>query len=192
VGLGNPGPEYDGTRHNVGFAVVTEIADARSARFHDEVTANRPFEVAEIRSADAHRVLLVKPRSFMNASGVVVAEIVQRFEIPLEKIFIILDDFNLSLGALRLRAGGSDGGHNGLASIIEHLSAENFGRMRCGIGPVAGSLAKEEHVDFVLSRFHSEELQTVREMTSRAAAAALCFVDEGMEIAMTRFNSVNT
>lgn len=181
MGIGNPGWAYKGTRHNVGFMALDELAKLlgckiRSRRFHSLV--------AEVE-ADGARVVLAKPQTFVNLSGRAAQALASHYGVQPSKILVICDDVNLPLGRIRVRASGSDGGHNGLKSIIGCLGTQAFPRIRIGIGqPPDGNM-----VDYVLSRFHRSELPTVREQVCRAAEAAMVVIREGVEAAMNRFNA---
>ena len=181
VGLGNPGRQYEGTRHNVGFAAVRELA-ARSS-----VDIRRP----EYRSLTARAmlgrsmVLLMEPQTFMNASGLAAASALSDLGLPPAKVVAIYDDLDLPLGQLRVRSEGSPGGHRGVASLVQELGTMAFPRVRIGIGrPAAGSTVLEH----VLSPFTPEELPVLAEMVARAADAVECLVHDGVVAAMNRFN----
>ncbi len=177
AGLGNPGPEYAGTRHNVGFAAVDFFAQQQAASWQRESKWNAA--VAKINDT-----ILVKPLSFMNRSGEPVAAVANFYKIEPANILVALDDFALPLGRLRIRERGGPGGHNGLESVIVHLATEDVPRLRLGIG------AAPEHssVDYVLSRFFDEEKERVITMIERAAEAIKCAVDNGAVSAMNTFN----
>jgi len=178
VGLGNPGPKYAGTRHNVGFAVIDEAARRESASFE---TAPADALMARVRSRD---VLLAKPMTFMNESGQAVGELLRYFKIELADLLVIVDEAQLPLAKLRARARGSAGGHNGLKSIIEHLGTE-FARLRVGVG--RGN-AQRDLADHVLARFDKDEEAEVERMTARAADAAEVFIASGIAATMNQFN----
>ena len=177
AGLGNPGPEYEQTRHNIGFLVVERIA----------AEAGSPWEKSskwEAVSAKCGAVLLVKPMSFMNRSGHSLWAIAQFYKIAPSELLVVLDDLALPLGRLRIRPDGGSGGHNGLESIIAQFGTEEIPRLRIGIGaaPSHGS------VDYVLSRFFAEERPVVAATVDRAAAAVKCAIDNGLISAMNSFN----
>ena len=180
VGLGNPGSQYKGTRHNVGFNVVEELARRASAGFE---SAPAEALIAKWRSADGP-VLLVKPLTFMNLSGQAIGELARYFKIELGDLIVIVDEVHLPLGKLRARKRGSAGGHNGLKSVIAHLGDE-FSRLRMGVGRGADQRNLADHV---LSRFEKDEAAEVERMTSRAADAAEMFITSGIEAVMNAFN----
>jgi len=180
VGLGNPGREYRGTRHSIGFA-ATDIL-ARRHGIHVRSRRNKAL-VGEGMIA-GEKVILAKPLTFMNLSGTAVAGLLRRCRLDFSDIVVISDDVNLPLGRLRIRAGGSSGGHKGLDSIIHNLGTTDFARVRIGIGSSRGDI-----VDYVLSRFHRSERETAREATRRAADAVEAILAAGIEEAMNRFNA---
>jgi PTH1 family peptidyl-tRNA hydrolase len=178
VGLGNPGPRYKGTRHNVGFDVIDELAARASLTFE---AAPAEALLARWRALD---VLLVKPLTFMNLSGQAVGEVVRYFKIVVPDVLIVLDEAQLPLGKLRARARGSAGGHNGLKSVIEHLGVD-VSRLRVGVGRGDD---RRDLSDHVLARFDAGESAEVERMTGRAADAAELFVTEGIAAVMNRYN----
>ena len=188
VGLGNPGGRYKGTRHNVGFAVVDELARRAAIEFQ---LAPANALIARIRNPAAagyrgtdEPVLLAKPLTFMNESGRALGELAQYFKIDVEDLLVVVDDVQLPLGRLRARARGSAGGHNGLKSIIAHLGSD-FARLRMGVGrgDARGDLA-----DHVLARFDKDEAPEAARMTARAADAAETFITSGIEAVMNAYN----
>jgi PTH1 family peptidyl-tRNA hydrolase len=180
VGLGNPGSQYKGTRHNVGFDVVDELARRESVGFE---SAPAEALIAKWRRADGP-VLLVKPLTFMNLSGQAIGELTRYFKIELGDLIVIVDEVHLPLGKLRARKRGSAGGHNGLKSVIAHLGDE-FSRLRMGVGRGADQRNLADHV---LSRFEKDEAAEVERMTARAADAAEMFIASGIEAVMNAFN----
>ena len=188
-GLGNPGPRYMHTRHNLGFDIVEGLA-ARLVLGTETKTVRFSYRVV---AADQGAVYIIKPRTYVNASGAAVAEAVDMFNAAPSELFVICDDFHLPLGALRIRKAGSSGGHNGLESILEHLGRDDFARMRCGIGPLPdwAIMDREKTPDFVLSRFRPEEQETVTGMISRAVEALISILDDSLDLAISRYNSVN-
>ena len=184
VGLGNPGPQYQGTRHNVGFAVVEELARRGSIAFE---SAPAEALIARWRRTEGivkNDVLLVKPLTFMNLSGQAVGELARYFKIDAADLIVIVDEVHLPLGKLRARTRGSAGGHNGLKSIIAHLG-DQFARLRLGVGRGGDQRNLADHV---LSRFEQDETAEVERMTARAADAAEMFVTSGIEAVMNAFN----
>jgi len=186
AGLGNPGPRYRGTRHNIGFAVVDELARRAGVDFE---SSRADALVARWRGPERADALLVKPLTYMNASGQAVGELVRYFRVGLPDLLVIVDEVQLPLGKLRARARGSAGGHNGLKSIIAQLGPD-FPRLRVGIGRVpASGEPRRDLADFVLDRFDASERDQVARMTARAADAAEMFITSGIEAVMNRYNS---
>jgi len=180
AGLGNPGAKYRGTRHNVGF----EVADVLAGR-HGVDFQSSPANALVARVRGATPVLLVKPLSLMNLSGQPVAELARYFRIGIGDILVVVDDANLPLGALRARARGSAGGHNGLRSLATLLGTEAFARLRVGVG--RGD-RRRDLADHVLARFDPDEQAPIDEAIALAADAAELFVAEGIESVMNRYN----
>jgi len=181
VGLGNPGSEYAATRHNIGFMVVDRLAERWRVRFR----GGRGEYVAGESDVGGQEVALVKPVTYMNLSGVAVSDAVARYGIELSRLLVIHDDIHLPYGKLRLRPQGSDGGHNGVASIIYHLGTEAFPRLRVGVG---AAFPKNQRVHYVLSPFTPEEQKELPLLIEAAADAAVVFVNEGLNAAMNKFN----
>jgi len=177
AGLGNPGPEYAATRHNIGFMVVDQLA----AQFGSAWEKSRKWDAL---STKCGAVLLVKPLSFMNQSGHPLFAVAQFYKIEPQQILVVLDDFALPLGRLRLRTRGGPGGHNGLESIIAQFGTEEIPRLRIGIG----AAPQEGSVDYVLSRFFDEEKPIVRATIDSAVEALKCAIDKGLVSAMNTFN----
>lgn len=182
VGLGNPGPKYKGTRHNIGFRVVDQVAERLGAAFSREKYHGI---VAEAKRA-GQAVLLVKPLTYMNNSGLCVARAVQYKNVELKDLLVVVDDVNLALGKLRMRLGGSAGGHNGLKSIIAHLGTDEFPRLRAGVGFGRG---EGDLAEYVLDSFIPDERAEAEALVSRAADAVLCCLESSLEEAMNKFNS---
>ena len=181
VGLGNPGDAYAATRHNIGFRVVDLLARRLRTR---RVRSGGESSLLAV-SGEGRPLLLLKPLTYMNNSGNAVAEIIERYAVPTEQMLVVLDDFALPLGKLRLRRGGSDGGHNGLFSILFALQTAGFPRLRCGIG-LPEMPPKHALADFVLSPFSAGELPAAERMVSAAADVALTFVREGPQAAVQK------
>jgi PTH1 family peptidyl-tRNA hydrolase len=181
VGLGNPGSRYRDTYHNVGFAVVDEIA-----RRHEVGFGTSPADAlaARVRSGGID-VLLAKPLTYMNLSGRAVGALARYYRVEPADVLAIVDDVNLPMGRLRLRRSGSAGGHNGLKSIIEDLGTQAFPRLRVGVGR---GEARRDLADHVLSRVAAEEREALDAAVRGAAEAAELFAAEGIDAAMRRFN----
>ncbi len=179
VGLGNPGREYERTRHNVGFVVVDELArrwgfEVRKTKFHARTGGG---------AAEGQSVLLMKPQTYMNRSGLAVGEALGFYQVAAEDLLVVVDDMALELGQLRLRGQGSAGGHNGLKDIIAALGHQNFARLRIGIG--AGG---PDAVNHVLSVFSPTEQEACEAAVQRGTDAAICWLSEGMDAAMNKYN----
>ena len=180
VGLGNPGPKYAGTRHNVGFDVVDYLAAAPGVGpFRTKFQAL----IAETKEGD-EPVLLVKPETFMNLSGRAVRQVVDFYKLEPARVLVVSDDFNLPLGKLRVRAKGSHGGQNGLRNIQECLGTDEYPRLRLGVGQPGDG----EAVDFVLSRFKPGERVAVEDAVAKAADAVMVWVRQGIDACMNRAN----
>jgi PTH1 family peptidyl-tRNA hydrolase len=177
VGLGNPGAEYAATRHNIGFVVLDRLAADAGATWEKS-------SKWEAVSAKRGEVILVKPISFMNRSGHPLFAIAQFYKIRPQEILVVLDDFALPLGRLRIRPDGGTGGHNGLESIIVQFGTEEIPRLRIGIGGTPG----EGAVDHVLGRFLEEEKPVASATVDRAVEAVKCAIDNGLVSAMNTFN----
>jgi peptidyl-tRNA hydrolase, PTH1 family len=177
AGLGNPGPQYIATRHNVGFMVIDCLAGKKGVKL-----SRSAFSSAEWGKWG--NTLLIKPLTYMNRSGDVVGRFARYFKIQPEEILVVVDDIALPLGRLRLRPSGSDGGHNGLKAIIENLG-ETFMRLRIGIG---ASPEAEELVDYVLGKFHRSEKPIVDNALERATEAIEHLAQNGMASAMNNYN----
>jgi PTH1 family peptidyl-tRNA hydrolase len=183
VGLGNPGPEYANTRHNVGFRCVNQLALRCNATWHDD-TGHSNSLVAVGHTEDL-TLVLVKPQTYMNRSGGAVRAICERLNAERDKLLVVYDDMDLPLGALRLRERGSPGTHNGMRSVVGALG-EDVPRLRIGIGQAAPGTA----IDHVLSGFSGEEERAVDELVNRAADAAYAWATENAATAMNRYNKI--
>jgi PTH1 family peptidyl-tRNA hydrolase len=182
VGLGNPGAEYARTRHNAGFLLVDRLVE----RWHASWTAARKLNarLARVKRGE-QRVLLCQPQTFMNASGEAVRAVADYHGVPPERLLVVVDDADLPLGEIRLRARGSSGGHHGLESIEQHLGTREFPRLRIGIGRKAGA---REITDYVLSRFSSTEAALADKVLVAACDQVDCWLDAGIQKAMSQFN----
>ena len=183
VGLGNPGKEYALTRHNAGF----EAMDILSNRWNQPLTKKKMNGLVAETTYQGKRVVLVKPQTYMNLSGTCVAEVVSWYKCPLQNLLVIYDDIDLPLGRLRVRKGGSAGTHNGMRSILQHLSGQDFPRIRIGVGakPEGWDLA-----DWVLSRCQlPEEREAMQDAYVRAADCVEEWLKNGIEKAMQAYNA---
>ena len=184
VGLGNIGEEYASTRHNMGFLVLDAWAQASNAVF----TTGRYGATAEI-SFKGRKFTLLKPSTYMNLSGKAVNYWLKKTGIPQENLLVVVDDFAIPFGTLRLRRRGSAGGHNGLKSIDYSLASDDYARLRVGTGN--GGFAEGRQVDFVLGELLLEEKRAMPEILERAIAAIKCYATEGIDRAMTQFNKAH-
>ena len=184
IGLGNPGSEYDGTRHNIGFAVADAVARKLGTGFG-------PGR-GEYAAAETGAAVIVKPLTYMNNSGVAVAEVLDRYGLGAQDMVVVCDDFHLPLGTLRLRWKGSDGGHNGLGSIIYQLCSEEFPRLRCGIAPETLPAGKDGKRRFVLDQFTPEEEPAVRELVDRSSDVLITAIKESLRRAADRLSIQKT
>ena len=182
VGLGNPGDKYENTRHNVGFLTVDQLAE--EARVPVQRLKHRALtNTVELGGA---RVLLMKPVTYMNLSGEAVGEAARFYKLPPERVLVISDDVSLPVGRLRIRKGGSAGGHNGLKSIIQHLGTDQFPRLRVGVGQKPHP--DYDLADWVLGKFQGEDKKAMDAAIQRAADGVECLLKEGLDRTMNRFN----
>lgn len=185
VGLGNPGTQYAKTRHNAGWFVIDELARRHGIEL---VKKNSDYKVG-LGFVGEHKIALVKPQTFMNLSGRAVASLKHYHRVEVDNIIVISDDLNLALGKLRIRAGGSDGGHNGLKSVAQMLGTQGYPRLRFGVGePPQEERAQSGTAGFVLRPFGSQEWPLVEETSRRAADAIEFWVQNDLAGAMSRFN----
>jgi PTH1 family peptidyl-tRNA hydrolase len=183
VGLGNPGPDYAATRHNVGFLVVEELADRARGRFAKHKRAHA--HVAEER-LQGQRAVLAKPSSYMNESGGPVKGLLDFYKVPLERLVVIHDELDIPFNTLRLKLGGGDNGHNGLKSIRRSTGSGDFYRVRVGIGRPPG---RQDPADYVLKPWGSTERKELPMLVSDAADAVELLMHEGLERAQNRYNT---
>jgi len=181
AGLGNYGDEYEGTRHNIGFEIVDVIAQKTNAEWQK---GKGPYFEA-IGKHKGRKVVLLKPTTLMNRSGRAVHKALSLHDEVLTDLLVCYDDVNLELGQVRMRKKGSDGGHNGLRDVIEAVGGSKFPRLRFGIG---SDFPRGKQIDYVLDSFSKGELSTVEEQLETAADAAMCFVREGIDQAMNKYN----
>lgn len=183
VGLGNPGLEYDGTRHNVGFMVLDRLlTNPPFERFEEKHIANSIVFTGNFRGK---ALMLQKPQTFMNSSGEAVALIARKQGLSPESILVVYDDMDLPLGRLRLRECGSDGGHNGIKSIIAELGSATFKRLRLGIGRPTTL----KTIDYVLSKFEERDIETLKTVLITSVDAVCTVLTGGMSLAMNKFNA---
>ncbi|HEX4350250.1 MAG TPA: aminoacyl-tRNA hydrolase [Verrucomicrobiae bacterium] len=182
VGLGNPGADYAKTRHNAGFLLVEKLAAQwRSNWFND-----RKFQARVSRAERSGRtVILAEPQTFMNLSGEPVGALVKFYQLPLERILVVVDDADLPLGEIRLRPGGGTGGHHGLESVMQHVGSREYARLRIGIGRKDAARQITGHV---LGKFSADENALLDKVLERAGGQLECWLDAGIQKAMSQFN----
>ena len=180
VGLGNIGSEYAGTRHNIGFRVLDALAKASNIVFEDK----RYGAVASL-SVKGQQLVLLKPSTYMNLSGNAVRYWMNKENIPLERLLVVVDDLSLPFGALRMKPGGSDGGHNGLKHIASVLGTQAYARLRFGIG---NDFPRGGQIDYVLGHFSEEDLKTMDERVELACEMIKSFCLAGIQITMNQYN----
>ncbi|HIY06059.1 MAG TPA: aminoacyl-tRNA hydrolase [Candidatus Evtepia faecigallinarum] len=182
VGLGNPGPKYEWTRHNVGFLVIDQLAD----RADIPVQKLKFQALTNTALIGGQSVLLMKPTTYMNLSGQAVGQAARFYKIPPERVLVISDDVALPQGKLRIRRSGSAGGHNGLKDIIAHLGGDQFPRVKVGVG--GKPHPDSDMADWVLSTFTGADRKAMEETIDRAADAVTCLLEQGVDKAMSKFN----
>jgi len=189
VGLGNPGRGYANNRHNVGFVCLNHFAQKQDIRF-DKKQGKARIGTGEVAGS---KVVVAKPQTYMNKSGRSVSLLVKNFNVSLDNLLVIHDDLDLPLGKIRIRQGGSAGGHKGVNSIITELGNQDFIRIRVGIGrPIKNEgfteFSEDEIINYVLSDFTPDEKQAITQVIPRASEAILCLLTEGLLAAMNRYN----
>jgi peptidyl-tRNA hydrolase, PTH1 family len=184
VGLGNIGPAYVSTRHNIGFRVVEALCNRLSGPERG-IFADADFSSGTLFSTN--QVLAIKPRTLMNRSGVAIEKYLAKWQLPASRMLVVVDDYNLPLGKLRARGGGSDGGHNGLKSI-SNSCGEDFPRLRVGIGPLSTGKGLRTHIDFVLGNFAAIEEEQLKSVIPCAVEACELFVKSGIQAVMNKYN----
>ncbi len=182
AGLGNPGSAYDNTRHNIGFRAAERAVERLGAKIGKKKFRSLCTEAVY----SDEKLLIIKPQTFMNASGEALREAKEFYRIAVEQIIVIYDELDLDLGNIRITRGGGSAGHNGIRSIIASLGSGEFCRVRIGIGKPSG---KKEARDYVLSGFAADEKETAAEMVETAVEATLEIISAGVDSAMNRFNS---
>lgn len=180
AGLGNPGKEYMGTRHNVGYETVDRLAK----RYNLKMNKLKFNSVYDELSVNGEKVVLLKPVTYMNRSGIAIAEAMSFFKVPIENLIVIYDDIDIPLGTLRIRPHGSSGTHNGMKSIIKSLGSEKFPRLRIGIGRNPDM----DLADFVLQKFSQSERDKLEPILNTVAEAVICIIEKDLDTAMQNFN----
>ena len=182
VCLGNPGDKYENTRHNVGFMVADEVAERQRA----PIQKVKFKALTNVLTISGEKVLVMKPTTYMNLSGEAVRQAVDFYKVAPDHVLVISDDTSLAVGRLRIRKGGSAGGHNGLKSIIQHLGSDQFPRIKVGVGEKPQP--EYDLADWVLGKFVGEDKKTIDAAVKRAADAVECIIADGCDKAMNRFN----
>lgn len=187
VGLGNPGPKYDRTRHNIGFEVLDQLAQ----RWQISLAEQKKFQgiVGEGLGAGNRKVRLLKPQTYMNNSGQSIRAVVDWYKLPPESVLVIYDEMDLPVGKLRMRLSGSAGGHNGMKSTIAHLGTQAFPRLRIGIGSAKDAERDRDTVSHVLGKFSPPERTVITEVIQLAADAVELSLRRGVEKAMSLYNN---
>jgi PTH1 family peptidyl-tRNA hydrolase len=184
VGLGNPGADYAKTRHNAGFLLIEKLAGKWRADWKNE----RKFQARAARAErDGKVILLAEPQTFMNASGESVGLLVRYYQLPLDRIMVVVDDADLPLGEIRLRPGGGTGGHHGLESVMQHIGSREYARLRIGIGRKDQARQITGHV---LGKFSAGENALLEKVLDRAEGQLECWLTAGIQKAMSQFNGV--
>lgn len=186
AGLGNPGPRFEGTRHNIGFVVADELAKRNGLRFSGK-QANAEVSKGTI---EGQPVILAKPLTYMNNSGQSIGGLARFYKIPHNRIVIIYDDIALPVGTIRLREKGSAGGHNGLTSVLQHMGTQNIARLRVGVDRPPDT--RHSQIDWVLGHFKPDERKKLEDVIPRAAEAVESILKIGMERAMNTYNTTGT
>ena len=184
VGLGNPGLKYEFTRHNIGFRIVDSLAQDIEVEFKK---VKSYYSLISRGMVNNHKVILLKPQTFMNLSGRAVSKVVSYYKIPLRDLLIVYDDLNLELGQVRIRKKGSTGGHKGIESIMQYLDSEEIPRLRIGIGNSSVDF-NFNYVPYVLSNFNNEERDKIGEVIQLSTDAIKTVIEDGFEKAMRKYN----
>jgi len=184
IGLGNPGLKYEFTRHNIGFRIVDSLAQDIETEFKK---VKSYYSLISRGMINNHKVMLVKPQTFMNLSGRAVSRLVSYYKIPLQDLLIVYDDLNLEFGQVRIRKKGSAGGHKGIESIMQYLHSEEIPRLRIGIGNPSVNF-NFDSASYVLSNFNDDEEDKIKETIKLSTKAIKTVVEEGFEKAMRKYN----
>ncbi len=184
VGLGNPGEKYARTRHNAGFLLLDKLAERWRGNWTDEKKFSS--KAAKVEQG-GRKLFLCKPQTYMNCSGEAVGAFSEFYKVPANRVIVAVDDADLPFGGIRLRQSGSSGGHHGLENIEQHLGTREFARLRIGIGRRDGA---REITNYVLGQFSSDENELLEKILNRAADQVDCWLSEGIEKAMSKFNGV--
>jgi PTH1 family peptidyl-tRNA hydrolase len=191
AGLGNPGAKYAGNRHNIGFMCLDHFAHENNLSF---TRSSNQAKIVEGRIA-GHDIILAKPQTFMNNSGVSVGGLVRKFKVKFENMIIVHDDLDLPLGRIRIRMGGSSGGHNGINSIVQHIGNQEFVRVRVGIGrpngQETGKNGEDDVINHVLGDFSSEEKAIMQEVIPCVSKVIQCLLETGLTEAMNKYNGTD-
>lgn len=182
VTLGNPGDKYKRTRHNMGFMVAEKLAKRYGFEFKTESKFNAQVAKTNIEGED---VIICRPQTFMNLSGESARPLMDYYKLTSEDLFLIYDDISLDLGKVRFRAKGSDGGHNGVKSIIQYVKTDKFDRLKVGVGPQPGFMKSEV---FVLANFQKEQDELLQQSLNYACDAVVCYLKNGIQIAQNKYN----
>lgn len=181
VGLGNPGREYENTRHNAGFIVIDKLAN----KYNIDINKEKHKALVGMGIIEGEKVILVKPQTFMNLSGEAVREIVDFYKEDIKNVIVIFDDIDLPVGTIRIKSKGSAGTHNGIKSIVKELSSQEFKRVKIGIGSPLGNM---DLVNHVLGKFSNEEFETINISTNKAIDAVVTIIKDGILKAMNEYN----
>jgi len=184
IGLGNPGSKYEFTRHNIGFRIIDSLARDMGIEFNK---VKSYYSLISRGMINNHKVMLVKPQTFMNLSGRAVNRVVSYYKIPLQDLLIVYDDLNLELGQVRIRKKGSSGGHKGIESIMQYLNSEDIPRLRIGIGNPSVNY-NFDCVSYVLSNFNNDEEDKIAEVIQLSTEAIKTIIEDGFEKAMRKYN----
>ena len=184
IGLGNPGSKYEFTRHNIGFRIIDSLARDMGIEFNK---VKSYYSLISRGMINNHKVMLVKPQTFMNLSGRAVNRVVSYYKIPLQDLLIVYDDLNLELGQVRIRKKGSSGGHKGIESIMQYLNSEDIPRLRIGVGNPSVNY-NFDCVSYVLSNFNNDEEDKIEEVIQLSTEAVKTIIEDGFEKAMRKYN----